>query len=196
MVQVTINRRELLTRSICAGSLVCVGSNPLLAALSQENDSETHKFQAKSGMTYEEVFRFAFVRGYIPIMKVLADRVGLDVLQKAAYDAAYEGIKDRPFPKRDIPTIAHTFKNLNPHAKQMLTMEVIEDNETAFEMKVTECLWAKTFREANAADIGFSCICNVDYATAEAFSPKVELIRDKTLMQGHTCCNHRYVMKV
>jgi hypothetical protein len=63
-------------------------------------------------------------------------------------------------------------------------------------MKVTECLWAKTFREADAADIGYRCICRADYVTAKAFNPKLELVRDKTLMQGHACCNHRYVMQV
>jgi hypothetical protein len=168
----------------------------LFGALSQEGISESHKFQAKSGMTYEEIFQFAFARSYIPTMKVLADRMGLDVLQKAAYDAAYEGLKDRPFSKRDIPTLARFFKNPNPHAKHMITMEVVEDTETVFEMKVTECLWAKTFRKAGAEDVGFSCICHVDHATAKALNPKITLIRDKTLMQGHSCCNHRYVMEV
>jgi hypothetical protein len=76
-----------------------------------------------------------------------------------------------------------------------LTFDIVQDSDKVFEMRVSECLWAKTFKEANAADIGFKLICSEDYVTAEAFNPNIKLIRDKTLMQGHDCCNHRYVVK-
>jgi hypothetical protein len=63
------------------------------------------------------------------------------------------------------------------------------------EIKITECLWAKTFRAANAADIGYATICYSDFAGAVAFNPKMRLVRTKTLMQGHDCCNHRWVLE-
>ena len=77
----------------------------------------------------------------------------------------------------------------------MLTMEIVEDTETAFELKVTECIWADTFLKAKAADIGYAWICWGDYAWAEGFNPKIKMVRDKTLMQGHDRCNHRYLWK-
>ena len=80
-----------------------------------------------------------------------------------------------------------------PIAAHSLTMEIIRDTDTVFEMRVTECLLAKVYREAKAADLGFNCVCWADYAQAEAFNPKIKLIRDKTLMQGHDHCNHKYV---
>lgn len=198
MPERTMKRRELLTRSICAGSFFCLGGSMILAALHQEETGKTHKFLEMSGMTYEEVFQFALGRIYVPTMRVLTKKVGLDVLEKAACEAAFkrtEAAASR-FPKRDLSAFTAVFKNPNPHAEHMLTMEVVEDTDAAFEMKFTECLWAKTFREANAADIGYRCICRADYATAEAFNPKLKLVRDKTLMQGHSYCNHRCVMEV
>ena len=75
----------------------------------------------------------------------------------------------------------------------MLKMEILEDTETAFELKVTECIQATVFRDANAADIGYARVCWGDYAWAEGFNPNIKLVRDKTLMQGHDYCNHRYV---
>jgi len=77
--------------------------------------------------------------------------------------------------------------------KNMLTMEIVEDTENAFELKVTECIWASTFRDAAAGDLGNAMVCHGDYAWAEGFNPKIKLIRDKTLMQGNAICNHRYV---
>jgi len=68
----------------------------------------------------------------------------------------------------------------------------VEDSETAHEIRVTECLWAKTFREAGAAAIGYAVVCHGDYAECQAFNPHIRMIRTKTLMQGDDCCNHRW----
>jgi hypothetical protein len=194
----TMNRRQLLTRSLCAGSVLCLGGSPLLAALVQEDESTVHKFQADSGMTYEEIFRLAYVQSYIPTMKVLGEKVGLDVIEEAACEASFQNTAAGAsrLPKRDLSALAGFFRNPNRHLAHMLTLEIVEDTDTVFEMKVTECLHAKTFRDADAADLGYRCICRPDYATAEAFNPKIKLIRDKTLMQGHSYCNHRYEMEV
>ena len=56
-------------------------------------------------------------------------------------------------------------------------MEIVEDTDTAFELKVGECIWADTFRRA------------------EGFNSKIEMVRDLTLMQGHSICNHCYLWK-
>jgi len=51
-------------------------------------------------------------------------------------------------------------------------MEIVEDTETAFEIKVTECIWATTFRQAEAGDFGYAAICFGDYAWAEGLIQK------------------------
>ena len=84
-------------------------------------------------------------------------------------------------------------RNPNQYWEQRLTFEVVEDSEMAFEIKVTECIWATTFREANAQDIGYATVCHQDFAMCRAFNPKIGMIRSKTLMQGDDCCNHRWV---
>jgi hypothetical protein len=84
------------------------------------------------------------------------------------------------------------FKN-NEVFKKILTFNIVEDTNTAFEIHVTECLSASTFLAREAGDIGHAFICWGDYAWAEGFNPKIKLVRDKTLMQGHDCCNHRYI---
>lgn len=74
-----------------------------------------------------------------------------------------------------------------------MTSELVEDTDHAREIKVTECLWAKTLRELNPADIGYAAIYHGDYAYCQGFNPKIRMIRSKTLMQGDDCCNHRWV---
>ena len=67
--------------------------------------------------------------------------------------------------------------------------------EKAFELKVTECIWASTFLEANMGEFGYAWICWGDYAWAKSFNPKIKLVRDKTLMQGNDYCNHKYIFE-
>gem|GEM_PF-350941 len=76
-----------------------------------------------------------------------------------------------------------------------LKMNIVEDTPAAFELEVTECIWADTFLRAGAAKIGYASVCWGDYAWAESFNEKITMVRDKTLMQGHECCNHRYLWK-
>ncbi len=76
-----------------------------------------------------------------------------------------------------------------------LIMEVVESTDRVHQLKVTECLWARTCLDASAGEEGYASICHGDYAFATAFNPKIEMLRDKTLMQGHGYCNHRYQLK-
>jgi len=98
-------------------------------------------------------------------------------------------------PKNDLATYTADMRTPPPLYKNALTFTLVEDTPTAVEARFTECLWAKTFREADAADIGYACLCHTELAAVPAFNPKMKLIFTKTLMQGDDCCNPRYVMK-
>ena len=49
-------------------------------------------FSAASGMSFEEVFHFAYARSFIPTMKNLAGRVGMEVIQDTACETAAQVI--------------------------------------------------------------------------------------------------------
>jgi len=81
-----------------------------------------------------------------------------------------------------------------PRYANSLTHEVVEDTANAFELRVTECLWATVFREAGLdGEIGHAAVCNMDYTWPKAFSANIKMERNRTLMQGHDHCNHRYL---
>ena len=96
----------------------------------------------------------------------------------------------------DLASFTESERNPNHFWKHVLNLDIIEDSEFAFEVKIHECLWAKTFKESDASEIGYSCICHPDYEATRAFNPKMKLIRTKTLMQGNDCCNHRWIVEV
>lgn len=183
----------MITRLCAVGSLACLGCSRFAFA-ADEGDAPAHKFAAMSEMSFEEVFKFAYVNSFIPTMKVLADRIGLESIQSAASEsAAHEiGKMAESLPSRGLADWVSGLKNPNHLWKHVLTSEIVEDTENAFEVRITECLWAKTFRDADAADLGYAYVCHPDYAMASAFNPTMRMTRDKTLMQGFSHCNHRW----
>ena len=198
------DRRQLLLQMLPAGAFACLLCRHGLAAGTQEKGAAPpgkNKFQAPCGMSYEELFQFAYAYDFIPAMKAMGAEMGREKLVetlKRAYSAvAVEHVRERLKTnlKNDLTTWTADLRNPFPLYKNALTFKLVEDMPTAVEARITECLWAKTFREADAADIGYACLCDTESAALKAFNPKIKLNFTKTLMQGHDCCNPRYVME-
>jgi hypothetical protein len=197
-------RRAFLRASLPGAALFCLGGRCLLgAAASQEAPPKAapkHKFLEDSHMDFTRIFGAAYL-STIPLWRGLEAEIGQDKLY-----AMIKGIVDKntkaemaEFAKvKGLSTLADYGKPfLDPTGlySKVLTFDVVENTPKALELKVTECLWAQTYRGANAGDLGYVLICHGDYASAEGFNPKMRMIRTKTLMQGQDCCNHRYVLE-
>jgi hypothetical protein len=160
---------------------------------------DKHKFDKE--MDQKMTYRTLFMRQYFNIVelgkglkKELGDKEAIALIKKIAdTDAINRGkAQAEQADKNDLQAFVKPFKDPNGFGN-VLTMEIVEDTEDAFEIKVTECLWAEAFKAQKAADIGFAWVCYGDYGWPKGFNPNLKMVRDKTLMQGHDCCNHRYV---
>jgi len=198
------DRRQLLLQMLPAGAFACLLCRHGLAAAGQAKGAAPpakHKFQEPCEMSYEEVFKFAYGDGFIPVMKAMGAEMGreklVEMLKRASSAAAEQDAREtlKKNPKNDFATFAAEVRSSSPLFEHALTAKIVEDTQTAIEMRITECLWAKTFRGADAADIGYASMCFPDFAYAPAFNPKMKMIRTKTLMQGNDCCNHRWVVE-
>ena len=191
-----LGRRKFCGALVSAGALAGLGSTALAAV--GENE-EVHKFAQKVDATREQLFRFAYQRTLIPMLRRLEEKIGSErfheMVKEASAANANRRIKEWQAAggPDSMAGLVSQFKS--PGIEPMLTFEVKEESDTVFEVRITECLWAKVFRDAGAAELGHSAICSGDFAMAEAINPGLQLVRDKTLMQGHDCCNHRFVMK-
>ena len=135
-------------------------------------------------------------------MKNIGQEIGkekfINMLQRASDKMATESVKKwaNKLENKDLATFTESMRNPDHFWKHVVSFDIIENTESAFAVKIHECLWAKTFKESDDSDIGYSCICYPDYAVARAFNPKMKLIRTKTLMEGDDCCNHRWVIDI
>jgi hypothetical protein len=199
-----INRRQFISRIMPVCSAACFGAGSLLAwappKAAASFQEEKHKFEQEYGrkLTVKQFFAAQY-NEFIQFAKALEKEMGKDKLIEFLKKNTYENMvamgknHAQNSPDDSFKTYVATFRP--PRYKDVLTHEVVEDTDTVFEMKVTECIWAKTFLDQNAGDIGFAHICIGDYTWAESFNPKIKMVRDKTLMQGHDRCNHRYLWK-
>jgi hypothetical protein len=79
--------------------------------------------------------------------------------------------------------------------RHTIPVEIVEKSPSHGIVRMNDCLVAKTFRDAGAADIGYAAICHADFAVAHAFNPQIELTRDQCLMKGDDCCYFEYSLK-
>ncbi len=93
-------------------------------------------------------------------------------------------------PANDFATFVGYFRD--PAHQQTMTIQIVEDTQAAFAIRISECLFASTFQGLEAADIGYLWFCHADYTWAQGFNPGIRLVRSQTLMQGHACCDDRY----
>ncbi len=197
-------RRAFLQAALPGAAVLCLGGRCLLnAAQAQEaapKAAAKHKFLEDAHINFAQIFGFAYANT-IPLWRGLEAEIGKDKLYatiKKINDAGAKAEMAGMAKARGLSTLADYVKPfLNPNGlyAKVLTFDVVENTPKAVEFKVSECLWAKTFREAEAGDLGYVLVCDSDYAAAEGFNPKLRMIRTKTLMQGHDLCNHRYVLE-
>ncbi|HOI44845.1 MAG TPA: L-2-amino-thiazoline-4-carboxylic acid hydrolase [Candidatus Aminicenantes bacterium] len=198
------SRRAFLQAALPGTAILCLGGRCLLNAYRfQETSAGTgqeHKFLQNSGMKFADVFKMAYAE-YVPIWRGFEREMGSErfiVMLKSVIDKeakAQSAAMAEKLGKSDFAAYFQDLRKPNPFWQHALTYEIVEDAPKAFEIKVTECLWAKTYGDAKAADLGYVLSCYGDFASAQGFNPKMRLVRTKTLMQGDEFCNHRYTLE-
>lgn len=195
------SRRQFITKIVPTCALTCLGSKSLFGMMQAEVQQEgTHKFDQpmENALTYRQYYRATNSRK-IRLIKTMIKELGedraIEIIKTDTRESALAMGKRQAqaAEKNDLNTYVNMFRDPERY-KNTLTKKIIEDTERAFELKVTECLFAQPYIESGlSGDVGFAALCYMDYFWPKGFNEKIKLIRDKTLMQGHDCCNHRYI---
>ena len=196
------SRRDFLARIVPGCVLSCFAAPYLFGSPSFEEypllQGDAHKFDTEMDrkITYKRWIQQRHNK-YIAILKHLEQDIGkeklLDMLKQASYEENIKLGKRLSGRIRSMRVFAGPFRDENSGVGRTIVREIVEDSDEAFEMRITECLAEIVFKEADALDLGYACVCHADFGLPKGLNPKLKLIRTKTLMQGHDCCNHRYV---
>ena len=201
---IKVKRRDLLTRimPVCAAScLLPVKAFEVIETEKNDTAQQTKGMfenEIAKKLTYKEL-RHEQYKNLIWFARSMADEIGKEKtieLLKTEASKRNRIVSRRTYANsldRSLKTYTRDYCDKDKW-ENLAKIEVIKDTDTVFEMKVHECIFATVFRERNAPEIGYAYFCWGDFAHVEEFNPKIKFIRDKTLMEGHDCCNHRYVM--
>lgn len=192
-------RRNFIFKTIPACALTCMFGKGIFALTEEGDGQEIHMFDREfpRKFTFREFIEAQNFQ-FIEFAKAAEDRFGkeetLELIKKFSTEFNLERGRNQAETSADQSLKSYTRMFADTKSWEgILKMEIVEDSETVFEMKISECIQATCYLQHDAADIGFAQVCWGDYAWAEGFNPKIQLVRDKTLMQGHSCCNHKYV---
>ncbi len=201
---INTNRRDFLTKTLPACGMMCFASKLAFGS----SDNEVELFQQENNpfleeypdkITYLDYFNVRY-RDFINIFKAIGADIGqenmLEMLKKASAknNLALGRRLRRRFPDNSFKSFTNIPRDTSDKFRHANIYEIVEDSETAFEMKFSGCLTAKVFLDAKVPDIGYAAVCHADFAFPQGFNPKIKMVRDKTLMEGHDCCNHRYII--
>ena len=206
-LNIGVNRRDFITKSLACGAFLGMGCPGLLAMNIHEGVSNPvqaeRRFQTASNFTYEQLFNFTFRSWFISYMKRLQEEIGtgkfLELLTKAG-DEHYRSRVKSNFEKIEDKSVQSLIENFweptqrSKFGNAIMTIEIPEKLTDKGTVKMTDCLFAKTFMENDAGDIGYAAICHADFAVAKAFNPEIKLIRNKCLMKGDDCCLFEYTL--
>ena len=189
------NRRKFLKTLLPAGSILCLGSPVILEACASKNNQKkfSGKILKKLSFTYEQYFgdKYAYYIGLMKKFSQYLDKETVLSMIKNAVDENNQSMKPNLL-AYSVRGLAYSILE-NETYKTCQDLKTLELTDKVFELKVTNCLWAKTFREMDAADIGYATMCHGDFSSVAAYHPNMKLERTKTLMEGHDCCNHRFI---
>lgn len=201
-IKINNSRRNFLTKTIPACALTCLCADKLSAMIPseiiQEKTKPQHLFDTERKMTMRRYFA-AMGRNSIALINSFVDTLGkkkvIEILKDHAYNRAKrngERYKER-YGTNDFETFKKRFIGPGSYTESLIIADVVENSDTAFEIKVSECVIAEEFIKQGAGDIGYAYQCWGDHCWQDGYNTKIKLVRDKTLMQGHECCNHRYI---
>jgi L-2-amino-thiazoline-4-carboxylic acid hydrolase len=148
-------------------------------------------------LTYRDRFECEFASHFIPFLKILEKEIGHEKVIQSLRELAFQEAKEiaeqmvKTRGKNDLSFFKEIYNPSDPDLKDILTMEVLEDTEHTYVVNVTECLWAEIFRNAGAADFGFAAVCS-DAVFTRSVNPQMGFELEGTIMQGKSCCLHRY----
>ena len=165
-------------------------------------DSESEKWDYRTEISLRELFNPPIVqphRGIIAIVRELEKVLGKDEAHKLVGDAierervkaARKRVKDNPI------TCFRDWIEMHEGDSSIWTRANVDEpavyTENTRSVRTVACLWAETWREWGAEDIGYMYECKPDFAAIKALHPSLRLERTKTLMQGDDCCDFKFI---
>lgn len=159
------------------------------------------KWNEKMDITYEEYWKTPYNmphEGFVMLVRAMEQELGKEkahqILLKTQLEhhkkLAEQFLENKPVEKLEDFAVTYMPESWSKQSSMVLDGEAEMVSPNEFRLTMKSCLWAKTFREMGAEDIGYIWCCLADNSFTEALNPHIKLYRTKTLMMGDDHCNY------
>ncbi len=155
-----------------------------------------HKFQNRVQATYEQFLNrvyAGFVEFFRELEKTFPKKKLLAALRAWSEKSSIASVGN--LRAANFEEFRDYWKTVSygDYFSHVVTVDFPHETDTELHCKYTECLFAKTFRNLDAEDLGKIIGCDGDHAFIRTMNPNLRLERTKTLMEGHDECNHTFI---
>ena len=171
--------------------------------MNENHSTDRHKFDKPMSrlLTYRQRFELEYASHFIPYLKLLEQEIGRDKVVETLHKLALQEAEEyaryvvTTKGKNNLSVFKEDYSPETPVFNDIMTIEVLENTETAYEIKITECLWAEVFRKADVAEYGHALVCSGDVPFARCVNSQIDLELDGTIMEGEPFCKLRYFVR-
>jgi hypothetical protein len=159
-----------------------------------------HKFDEKMDITYYEHYKSVSSK-LVSLIRKLEETLGKEKAHKIVSEwAEMNAIEDLERVMDEEKNPIESFEDVKVLLRRWVadldknieSVSITEETSSKSLCIVKECIHAKIFNELGAPDIGYLLYCKHDFPATPVIHPKMKLRRDKTVMEGHECCNFEY----
>ena len=161
--------------------------------------SDKHSWDAPFDMTYEQEFKWKFTT-WVYLVREMEKELGKEkahnIIRQAGDNFQTDRYKKMFSQRKPVESFqeylnySRESRNTPLMSKTRTTSNLVETSEE-LSYHTDECLWAKTFKELGAEDIG-ELLCEGAFHQVSCVSPHLRFHRSMTLMKGDPYCNYRY----
>ncbi len=159
-------------------------------------EEQSHKFQNQVQLTYEQLFREKYTRivaFFKELEKVISREKLLTVVRDWSERSSIKSVGEERV--SNFEEFKEYWKTVSygEYFSQVVSVDFPHETDTELHCNYTECLFAKTFRDLGAEDLGKIIGCDGDHSFIKTMNPNLKLKRTKTLMEGHDRCDHIFI---
>ena len=159
-----------------------------------------HKFDEKMGISYYEHYK-AVSSSLVSLIRKLEGTLGKEkaheIVSEWAERNAVEDLRrvmdeeEKPIESfEDVKILLRRW--VADLDKNMETVTITEETSSKSLCIVKDCIYAKIFNDLGAQDLGYLLHCKHDFPATPVIHPMMKLRREKTVMEGHECCDFEY----
>ena len=161
--------------------------------------SGKHDWDSKFDMTYRQGFLWKFT-DWVYLIREMEKELGKekahDIIRKVRDQVNTDRYKKLFKERKSVDSFQEYLvysreSRKSPMMSKTRSTSNHDENSEELTYLVDECLWAMTFKELGAEDIG-ELLCEGASHQVSCVSPHLRFNRTMTLMKGDPYCNYRY----